>query len=279
MCNKYFVTIYYRMSNKVNKSRAEYMREYRQKKKDQPEEEKPNKFEMSAKRLAAIERMKKARQAKFNKKKVIDLTNDDEDSDQTDSELNYPIPPPKHSKEVIDLTIDTEDEQDEEDKNMELATKIVQEQQDEEIKKDSQLLQVDDNIADLREYMQTSGLVEHIKQLEEELKETRELLDKTNETLKLVTMSNAKKSKKIKRLKKIPYDPENLGEIFDHKKIKIIMPDPLKDDNEEFFNDDEKDELKILNDDQWNELDRLFTEFKDKFHQHYKEHHNLVDKE
>ena len=257
------------MSNKLNKSRAAYMKEYRQKKKQQqqPEEDierQRNKFEMSAKRLAAIERMKKARQAKLNKKVIED---DDED---TDSESNYPQ---QQSKEVIDLTMDDEEEEDEEDRNMEEVTKIVKQQQDDEIKKDSQLLQMDDNITDFKNYMETNGIVEHIKDLENELKLTRDLLEKTNETLKLVTMSNMKKSKKIKRLKKTSFDPEDKHELFENMKYHNIDPS-----DEAIQEVTDKFDTTLTKED-YEDLKKMLEDYSQEFHKRYKSYHNLTEKQ
>jgi len=173
---------------------------------------------------------------------------------------------------IPDDEINTIDENDEnnEDQNLNEAYNAYINQRNQTIEEGTKSLEFDDSVNDLHEYLQTSDLVNEIKILHDELQQTRAILEKTNELVKILNDELMDKHKQIKSLKQSNNKPkdnkwiiandEDLIKYFHHNKHKFL------DKNEDVQLDEAN-----LSEQQFNKLKTMLEEFENEFMEQLKQ--------
>ena len=160
-------------------------------------------YEMTPARKAALERMQEARKRqieKFRGKVIQEDENTDSDMNEPDEDVNTVV---QNNKEVIDLTNSTDEEDD-------VAEDINNDVPAEEVKK--QRKPYKNYSRELKEYLETTHLVDHIKSLEDELQQHKDIINKHKDMMSVMNDELIKKNKKIKRLKNKQYGPDDIND-------------------------------------------------------------------
>jgi hypothetical protein len=253
---------YYIMVN----SRTEYMKQYRQKNKEKlnnyhknyyrnknninddnennentTKENKENnepknkrKFEFTPARQAAFKKIQAAKKMQLmGLYEKEEEENENADNEVTDSELNF--------NENDDNNEDDNEDDNEEDENINKAAKEVEEENNQKINRGVASIKNDQNNEEMREYFETSNILEELKDTQEELKSTQELLEKTNELVKILNEELMNKHKTIKQMSKETERKKELDDYFHNNKHKFIDPNGELEEGE--FSKEEFDEL------------------------------------
>ena len=174
---------------------------------------------------------------------------------EPDEDVNTVV---QNNKEVIDLTNSTDEEDD-------VAEDINNDVPAEEVKK--QRKPYKNYSRELKEYLETTHLVDHIKSLEDELQQHKDIIDKHKDMMSVMNDELIKKNKKIKRLKNKQYGPEDIHDFYEQYKYHTLDPD----DSEPIA------DLDTGTPENKEHVENLFKEFAEEFHKRYKAYHNLKE--
>ncbi len=271
----------------TKEDRAAYMREYRKKKKEEkmiqqnddddnvddvPQPKSNFKEKFNKKIILRDQQLKKLKQAvdeekQYNKSKYENKQLDDDDDV---SDITEDVVPDKKTYDENELIYSSGMNNNDHDINWtnepdlnEVAEEIDQ-QNDEVINTGVEEVKMSDDLRDFKEYMSTSHLLEEIKSLEEELKLTRDLLEKTEETVKILNSELVNSHKEMKKLKKHSYDPNDVNQYFERNKYVHVDPS----------DDVEAEEIEISKD-QYEDLMNKFEKFGRDFKKRYMDYHGI----
>ena len=226
------------VSNK-NKSRAEYQRLRRQKLK-----------------------------GRDNNTSVVNVTKIPFTLSKTREEAIKNIPEDNEDNETQQQQQQQEEEDNTEEPDMNDAYLQYQEDYNDTINQGVKSLQAPDYVNDLNEYFETSNLLDELKDTQLQLKNTQDLLIKTNELVSILNSELIDKHKVIKDLHKKNNGISSISTLDDLNKYFHINKYKMLDDNEEL------DEVEMSKD-HFELLKQKLEDFEYAFIEQMKEKHNL----